>query len=108
MPLRTSERHVRQSSMSFDEWNRHETIWVPPGSAKHEQAGREFNPNGEVSVGLLIPADCAWAIAPYPDPVPPELIPRPSALYRLSVLTGHLRWEIEAVGCAPSSATGSG
>ena len=72
--LSPSERRVPQGSMTAEEWDARQTVEVEKGSEEHENAGRPFDPTVRPKSDDLVPADCVWAVFPWPGPLGSNLI----------------------------------
>lgn len=73
--LSASQRRIPQGSLTPEQWDLKESKYVEIGSAEHQQADAPFDPSVRPEPGDLVPADCVWAFAPWPGPMPANLIP---------------------------------
>lgn len=73
--LRDDQRRVPQGSLTVEEWGESKTILVEVGSIEHQRADAPFDPTVRPNKEDLVPADCVWAFAPWPGPMPANLIP---------------------------------
>lgn len=73
--LTASQRRVPQGSLSKEEWAEMESKLVEIGSEEHNQADTPFDPSLRPQKDSLVPADSVWAFAPWPGPLPANLIP---------------------------------
>lgn len=72
--LSVAQRRVPQGSLSRDEWLEMESKLVEVGSVDHENADAPFDPSVRPEKDGLVPADCVWAMTPWPGPLPANLI----------------------------------
>lgn len=75
--LTDEQRRVPQGSIELEEWALGESKLVEIGSVEHQQADASFDPTVQPSKDDLVPADCAWAVFPWPGPMPGHLVPGP-------------------------------
>lgn len=73
--LAPHERRVPMGSMSVEEWVREERIRVDKDSDEYQNSLVSFDASKPPSEGDLVPADCVWAVFPWPGPLPGHLLP---------------------------------
>lgn len=73
--LNPDEQRVPQGSMTPEEWDARGAVEVKKGSEEHENAGSAFDPTVQPKPDDLVPADCIWAVFPWPGPLRSGLIP---------------------------------
>ena len=64
--LEPGEQRVSPGSMTAEEFDQLGTIVVAVNSPEHLNSSAPFDPTAQP--GTLVPADCVWAIYPYPGP----------------------------------------
>ena len=73
--LAPSEQRVPQGSMSAEEWDERTSISVEKDSEELKASATPFDPSIRPQPDDLVPADCIWAVYPWPGPLPSNLMP---------------------------------
>jgi hypothetical protein len=71
--LEPGEQRVSPGSMTPEEFDQAATIIVAVNSPEHLNSSAPFDPTAEP--GALVPADCVWAVFPYPGPFDVSKLP---------------------------------
>lgn len=72
--LSPRERRVPQGSMTAEQFDLMESVTVDVGSEEQKLSQEPFDSSRPPGTEDLVPGDCAWAIYPYPGPLPRNLL----------------------------------